>query len=42
MVNKRYNDYPKEKTKRPGAVGRPFKLEIENRFLMLLVYYRCT
>ena len=23
-----------------GAKGRPFKLDIENRFLMLLVYYR--
>jgi hypothetical protein len=23
-----------------GAVGRPFKLDLENRFLMLLVYYR--
>ncbi len=22
------------------AVGRPFKLDLENRFLMLLVYYR--
>jgi hypothetical protein len=23
-----------------GAVGRPFKLDLENRFLILLVYYR--
>jgi hypothetical protein len=23
-----------------GATGRPFKLDLENRFLMLLVYYR--
>jgi hypothetical protein len=23
-----------------GAVGRPFKLDLKNRFLMLLVYYR--
>ena len=23
-----------------GAKGRPFMLDIENRFLMLLVYYR--
>ena len=23
-----------------GAVGRPFKLDVKNRFLMLLVYYR--
>ena len=32
----------KEKTKKRemGAVGRHFKLNLENRFLMLLVYYR--
>jgi len=23
-----------------GATGRPFKLDVKNRFLMLLVYYR--
>jgi hypothetical protein len=23
-----------------GAVGRPFKLDLKNRFLMVLVYYR--
>jgi Helix-turn-helix of DDE superfamily endonuclease len=26
--------------KRNMGAGRPFKLELENRFLMLLVYYR--
>ncbi|MER5175953.1 MAG: transposase family protein, partial [Candidatus Nitrosocosmicus sp.] len=26
--------------KRDTGVGRPFKLDLENRFLMLLVYYR--
>ncbi len=31
----------KENRKRKyGAIGRPFKFDIENRFLMLLVYYR--
>ncbi|HEY6536074.1 MAG TPA: transposase family protein [Candidatus Nitrosocosmicus sp.] len=25
--------------RKAGAVGRPFKLDLENRFLMLLVYY---
>ena len=33
--------YPKEKTRERsiGAVGRPFKLDVKNRFLMLLIYY---
>ena len=26
--------------RKAGAVGRPFKLHIKDRFLMLLVYYR--
>jgi hypothetical protein len=29
----------KDREREPGA-GRPFKLDLENRFLMLLVYYR--
>ena len=37
----RYNVYPKEKLEKEiyGA-GRPFKLDLKDRFLMLLVYYR--
>ena len=30
----------KEDRKRKYGAGRPFKLDIKNRFLMLLVYYR--
>ena len=30
----------KKRERKAGAVGRPFKLDIKNRFLMLLVYYR--
>ena len=26
--------------RKAGAVGRPFKLDVKDRFLMLLVYYR--
>jgi hypothetical protein len=33
-LSKRKNNRERE----PGA-GRPFKLDLENRFLMLLVYY---
>ncbi len=41
MLNMRYNAYPKKSRKRDmGAVGRSFKLDLENKFLMLLVYYR--
>ena len=37
----RYNVYPKEKIrKREIGAGRPFKLDIKDRFLMLFVYYR--
>jgi hypothetical protein len=39
----KYSVYPNEKKDRErnmGAVGRPFKLGLENRFLVLLVYYR--
>ena len=30
-------NYPERET---GDVGRPFKLDVTNRFLMLLLYYR--
>ncbi len=30
----------KEDRKRKIGAGRPFKLDVKNRFLMLLVYYR--
>ncbi|HEY6536198.1 MAG TPA: transposase family protein [Candidatus Nitrosocosmicus sp.] len=30
----------KDRERRIGAVGRRFKLDVKNRFLMLLVYYR--
>ncbi len=38
----KYNVYPKEKTieKDVYGAGRHFKLDVKNRFLMLLVYYR--
>ena len=38
----RYNGYPNEKIEKETyrCCGRPFKLELKNRFLMLLVYYR--
>jgi hypothetical protein len=46
-ITKRYSKYElKRLSKRKyrkrdiGAVGRPFNLYLENRFLMLLVYYR--
>ena len=46
-ITKRYGkDELKRLSKRKGrernmgAVGRPFKLEVRDRFLMLLVYYR--
>jgi hypothetical protein len=29
-----------KRERKAGAVGRPFKLDVKNRFLMLLVYYR--
>ena len=36
-----YNVYQKEKNrKRDIGAGRPFKLDLKNRFLMLLVYCR--
>jgi hypothetical protein len=30
----------KNRERKFGAIGRPFKLDVKNRFLMLLVYYR--
>ena len=38
----RYSVYQKEKNRERdiGAAGRPFKLDLRDRFLMLLVYYR--
>ncbi len=46
-IAKRYEKYElkhlsckiKKDGKRKAGVGRPFKLDIKNRFLMLLVYY---
>ncbi len=41
MKNMRYNGYPKEKIEKETYRCREtFKLDLENRFLMLLVYYR--
>ncbi len=41
MTNMKYNDYPKEKAeKRHIGAERPFELDLENIFLMLLVDYR--
>ena len=41
MINMRISVYQKEKNrKRAMGAGRPFKLDVKNRFLMLLVYYR--
>ncbi len=48
-IAKRYEKYglkrlsckiKKDRKRKAGAVGRPFKLDVKNRFLMLLVYYR--
>ncbi|HEY6534568.1 MAG TPA: transposase family protein [Candidatus Nitrosocosmicus sp.] len=46
-ITKRYGKYEmlrlskiKEDRERKAGAGRPFKLDIKNRFLMLLVYYR--
>ena len=47
-IAKRYDKYEiqrlskrnKIRERNIGAVGRPFKLDLKNRFLMLLVYYR--
>ena len=38
----RYSDYLKENIEKRdiGAIGRHFTLDIRDRFLMLLVYYR--
>ena len=44
-ITKRYDNHEiqrltKRKDKRKIGAGRPFKIDIKNRFLMLLVYYR--
>ena len=45
-ITKRYNMHENKRLskrknrKRAMGAGRPFKLELENRFLMVLVYYR--
>jgi hypothetical protein len=45
-ITKRYDKYElkrlskRKNRKRDMGAGRPFKLDLENRFLMLLVYYR--
>ncbi len=48
-IAKRYEKYElkrlsskrkKDRKRKAGAVGRPFKLDVKNRFLMLLAYYR--
>ncbi len=47
-IAKRYDKYEiqrlsskrKDVTERKAGAGRPFKLDVKNRFLMLLVYYR--
>ena len=46
-IAKRYHDYEmqqrlskRKNRKRDTGAGRPFKLDIKDRFLMLLVYYR--
>ncbi len=48
-IAKRYEKYElkrlsckikKDRKRKAGAGGRPFKLDVKNRFLMLLVYYR--
>ncbi len=48
-IAKRYEKYElkrlsykrkEDRKRKAGAVGRSFKLNVKNRFLMLLVYYR--
>ena len=47
-IEKRYEKYElkrllykrKKARKRKSGAGRPFKLDVKNRFLMLLIYYR--
>src|SRR6478609_1048117 len=44
-ITKRYHDYEikrlskRKDRKRDSGAGRPFKLDVKDRFLMLLVYY---
>jgi hypothetical protein len=45
-ITKRYSNYEiqrlskRKNRKRSTGAGRPFKLDVKDRFLMLLVYYR--
>ena len=46
-IKKRYRDYElkrllskRKDRKRDTGAGRPFKLDLKDRFLMLLIYYR--
>src|SRR3954471_16976052 len=45
-ITKRYHDYElqrlskRKNRKRDTGAGRPFKLDVKDRFIMLLVYYR--
>src|SRR5205085_6188231 len=45
-IESRYNEHErkrlsrKKRERKVGAAGRPFKLKVKERFLMLLVYYR--
>jgi hypothetical protein len=47
-IIKKYNTYENKRLskrknrERVMGAGRPFKLDIENRFIMLLVYYRLS
>ncbi len=42
MLNMKYNGYQKERIGNdlPGTGSRHFKLDLKDRFVMLLVYYR--
>ena len=46
-ITKRYHDYEikrlskrKDRKRDTGAAGRPFKLDLKDRFLMILIYFR--
>jgi hypothetical protein len=45
-IESKYNEYERKRLSRRkrerkvGAAGRPFKLKVKERFLILLVYYR--
>ncbi|MDQ6723436.1 MAG: transposase family protein [Thermoproteota archaeon] len=40
IISMRINGYQKERITRAKGVDRPFKLDVKNRILMVLVYYR--